>query len=219
MHCVNLLLNSHPLMVTTMIRIKEAIIVEGRYDKNKLSQIVDAVILETSGFGVFNNSEKRALFNRICNEKGVIIFTDSDSAGFLIRNHLKGILPKDKVKHAYIPQIQGKEKRKAVASKEGFLGVEGVDDKIIVEALKRAGATVSEGDSALFDKGEITKLDFFDDGLSGKSNSAALRAEILKECNLPAHMSANAMLEALNILFTKEQYEDIVEKAKTSCNL
>ncbi|MBR5479834.1 MAG: DUF4093 domain-containing protein [Clostridia bacterium] len=202
-----------------MLKIKEAIIVEGRYDKNKLSQIVDTLILETSGFGVFNDKEKRVLFKRICEQKGVIILTDSDGAGFIIRNHLKGVLPKEKVKHAYIPQIAGKEKRKSAASKEGFLGVEGVNDVVIIDALIKAGATLQSDDSTPETKIPITKTDFYEDGLSGGEASAKLRQEVLKICNLPSHMTANAMLEAINILFTYEQYKEIVLKAKTSCNL
>ncbi len=202
-----------------MVKIKEAIIVEGRYDKNKLSQIVDTLILETSGFGVFNDKEKRALFKRISEQKGVIILTDSDGAGFVIRNHLKGILPKDKVKHAYIPQIEGKEKRKTTASKEGFLGVEGIDDSVIIQSLKKAGATFLEGESSISINKRITKTDFYEDGLSGGENSAALRQIILKKCELPSHMTTNAMLDAFNILFTYEEYKNIVSDAKTSCNL
>lgn len=202
-----------------MLKIKEAIIVEGRYDKNKLSQIVDTLILETSGFGVFNDKEKRVLFLRICEQRGVIILTDSDGAGFLIRNHLKGVLPKGKVKHAYIPQIVGKEKRKAVASREGFLGVEGVNDSVIVEALIAAGATLQNDDSTHKTSTPVTKTDFYEDGLSGGDSSAILRREILKMCNLPSHMTANALLEAINILYTYDQYKEIVSKVKTSCNL
>ena len=206
-------------MVTTMLKIKEAIIVEGRYDKNKLSGIVDAMILETSGFGVFNNAEKRALIRKICDKKGIIVLTDSDGAGFVIRNHLKGILPKDKVKHAYIPQIHGKERRKSQASKEGFLGVEGVDDKIIIDALKNAGATFSDTESNTSNDMKVTKTDFYEDGLSGRADSATLRKKILDLCDLPSHMTANAMLEAINVLCSFEEYKKLVEKAKTSCNL
>ena len=124
-----------------MIKIKEVIVVEGRYDKNKLAQIVDTTIIETSGFGIFNNSEKRALLKKLCESRGVVVLTDSDGAGFVIRNHLCGILPKEKVIHAYIPQIEGKEKRKTQASKEGLLGGEGGNDDVIRDALKRAGVT------------------------------------------------------------------------------
>jgi len=202
-----------------MIKIKEAIIVEGRYDKNKLSQIIDTLILETSGFGVFNDREKRTLIRKICEQKGIIIFTDSDSAGCVIRNHLKGILPKEKVKHAYIPQIVGKEKRKTQSSKEGFLGVEGVGDQIIIEALIKAGATLLDGSVATSSSIKITKTDFYADGLSGGPNSGVLRKKVLELCNFPCYMTANAMLEAINMLFTFDEYKKLVEKAKTSCNL
>ena len=202
-----------------MIRIKEAIIVEGRYDKNKLAQIFDTLVLETAGFGVFNDREKRILFKRICEEKGIVILTDSDGAGFVIRNHLKGILPKEKVMHAYIPQISGKEKRKAQASKEGFLGVEGIDDSVIIDAVKRAGATFLDGESTAIEMKQISKVDFYEDGLSGGGNSAALRQAVLKCCNLPTHMTANAMLDAFNILYGYDEYKKIVKKAKSACNL
>ena len=202
-----------------MLKIKEAIIVEGRYDKNKLSQIVDTLILETSGFGVFNDKEKRLLFKRICEQRGVIILTDSDGAGFLIRNHLKGILPRSKVKHAYIPQIPGKEHRKSEASKEGFLGVEGIDDSVIIESLLAAGATLQTDERVALRERRITKTDFYEDGLSGTEFSTKLRLEILKFCNLPNHMTANAMIEAFNILYTWDDYKEIVEKVKTSCIL
>lgn len=212
------MLDLRHLMVKAMLKIKEAIVVEGRYDKNKLSQIVDTLIIETSGFGIFNNSEKRALLKKICDEKGIIILTDSDGAGFVIRNHLKGALPNDKVKNAYIPQIEGKERRKPKASKEGFLGVEGVNVSVIIEAIKKAGATILEDDSIDEKHPEISKTDFYEDGLSGGENSAQLRLCILKECGLPCHMTANAMLEAFNVLYTRDEYKALVEKVKRTCN-
>ena len=140
-----------------MIKIKEAIIVEGKYDKNTLSQIVDAPIIETSGFGIFKDKEKKELFKRLAEKRGVIILTDSDGAGFVIRNHLKGILKSGTVKQAYIPEIPGREKRKQKISKEGLLGVEGMTPEIIISALKRAGATIDGCEST--DKSKITKAD------------------------------------------------------------
>ena len=197
-----------------MIKIKEVIVVEGRYDKNKLAQIVDTTIIETSGFGIFNNSEKRALLKKLCESRGVVILTDSDGAGFVIRNHLRGILPKEKVVHAYIPQIEGKEKRKTQVSKEGLLGVEGVSDEVIIDALKRSGVTFLDSFNENTDKKLITKTDFYDDGLSGKPYSSKLRIAILSECDLPKQMTANAMLEALNILLTYEDYKKLARKMK-----
>lgn len=197
-----------------MLKIKEAIVVEGKYDKIRLSQIVDTLIIETSGFRVFNDCEKRTLLKKICDMRGIIILTDSDSAGFVIRNHLRGFLPKEKVHHAYIPQIQGKEKRKQTASKEGILGVEGINDEIIVESLKRAGATFYDLDVAASDSRKITKTDFYEDGLSGHKMSSKLRALVLKELGFPGYMSANALLEAMNILLSIEEYKNIVAKMK-----
>lgn len=197
-----------------MIKIKEAIVVEGRYDKNKLSQIVDTTILETAGFGIFNSGEQRALLQKICEKRGLIILTDSDAAGFVIRNHLRGILPKNRVKHAYIPQIEGKERRKAHVSKEGLLGVEGMSDAVVLNALERAGATFLDQASSDSAKEPITKTDFYESGLSGGKNSAARRAALLKACGLPAHMTANALLEALNILMTREEFQALVRELK-----
>lgn len=194
-----------------MIKIKEAIVVEGRYDKNKLSQIVDTMILETGGFAIFHSGEVRALLAKICEKRGMIILTDSDAAGFVIRNHLRGVLPKDRVKHAYIPQISGKERRKAHASKEGLLGVEGMSDAVVIEALTRAGATFLDASQPAETTGRaITKTDFYELGLSGGRDSAARRSALLKACGLPSHMTANALLEALNILMDFDALKTLV---------
>ncbi len=192
-----------------MVKIREAIVVEGRYDKNTLSQIVDAPILETAGFGIFKDREKLSLLRRIAEKRGLIVFTDSDGAGFVIRNHLKSAIPGKYLKHAYIPDIPGKEKRKAVPGKEGKLGVEGMSREIILEALKRAGATI-EGEDAPQEKG-ITKQDLMALGLSGGANASEKRLALLKKLDLPARMGANAMLEALNLLYTLEQLTVIIE--------
>lgn len=197
-----------------MIAIKEAIIVEGRYDKNKLAQIVDTTILETGGFQVFNKAEMRELFRMIADKRGLIVLTDSDAAGFMIRNHLRGVIPKDKLKHAYIPQINGKERRKTQASKEGFLGVEGMDDEIIIKALISAGATIIGQETKKTQDRTITKTDFYNDGLSGGEDSALRREKLLKLCSLPSHMTANALIEALNILVTYDEYRELVDKIK-----
>ena len=181
------------------LKIKEAIVVEGRYDKNTLSQVVDAVIIETSGFSIFSN-------------KGLIIFTDSDSAGFMIRNHIKGSVDTAKIKQAYIPDVMGKEKRKRSASKEGKLGVEGMSPDVIRQALIRAGATV-DADKSAERRGEpITKTDFFCMGLSGGAGSSGKRAQIIKALELPEHLSADALLDILNALYTKEEFENLTIK-------
>ena len=195
------------------LKIKEAIVVEGRYDKNTLSQVVDAVIIETSGFGIFSNKEKLKLLRDIADKRGLIIFTDSDSAGFMIRNHIKGAMDTAKIKHAYIPDVLGKEKRKRNASKEGKLGVEGMSPDVIRQALIRAGATL-EGDPNAAETHEepITKTDFFCIGLSGGAGSAGKRAQLIKVLGLPERLSADALLDILNALYTKEEFESLAAK-------
>ena len=191
-----------------MVKIKEAIVVEGRYDKNTLSQIVDTTILETQGFGLFKDKQQLALLRRVAQKRGLIVFTDSDGAGFVIRNHIKSAIEGKYLKHAYIPDIPGKERRKAAPGKEGKLGVEGMTPQVILEALRRAGATV-EGENTTPQR-NITKQDMMALGLSGGPNSSMLRLALLKKLDMPAHMSANAMLQALNLLYTPEELEDLV---------
>ncbi len=192
-----------------MVRIQEAIVVEGRYDKNTLSQIVDAPIFETAGFGIFHNKEQMALLRRVAQSRGLIVFTDSDGAGFVIRNRIKSAIAPEYLKHAYIPDVPGKERRKSAPGKEGKLGVEGMSPEIILEALRRAGATFEENaDRAT---GGITKQDMAALGLSGGANSSALRAKLIKKLDFPAHMSANALLQALNLLYTLEELTQIVK--------
>lgn len=188
-----------------MIRIREAIVVEGRYDKNTLSQLVDAPIFETSGFGVMNNRELIAFLREVARRRGLIILTDSDGAGFVIRNYLKGSLPKEQVLHAYIPDIFGKERRKRQAGKEGKLGVEGMTPEILLAALRDAGAHI-EGETAKAAGEPITKLDLFELGLSGTADSSERRAALKRELSLPEHLSANGLLDALNVLFRREEF-------------
>jgi ribonuclease M5 len=192
-----------------MVKIKEAIVVEGRYDKNTLSQIVDAPILETSGFGIFKDKQQLALLRRVAENRGLIVFTDSDGAGFVIRNHLKSVIPAKFLKHAYIPDIYGKEKRKTAPGKEGKLGVEGMRPEIILEALRKAGATM-DGEEVTA-RQQITKQDLLALGLSGGKDSTTLRLALLKNLGLPQHMSANAMLQALNLLYSREELVEIIE--------
>ena len=196
-----------------MFRIREAIVVEGRYDKNTLSQVVDTVILETAGFGVFKNQELVALLRRLAEERGLIVLTDSDGAGFLIRSRLKSALPKDKVKHAYIPDVYGKERRKRAPGKEGKLGVEGMTPAVLEEVLRRAGATFLEEEAGgRGPKGGITKADLYALGLSGGPDAARRRQALLKHLKLPEHMSANALLPVLNALYDRESF---LEEAAT----
>lgn len=194
-----------------MKKIRESILVEGKYDVHKIKQIVDTQVLQTSGFGIFRDAEKRALLKRIAETRGLIILTDSDSAGFLIRNHLRGILPRECLKHAYIPQIKGKERRKDQPSKEGLLGVEGMCESDILLALERAGATFEDSWTSKQPTG-FTKAEFYEFGLSGKPDSAMLRSAVLKELNLPVGMTANAMLEAVNLIVSREEFLKVLER-------
>ena len=188
-----------------MVKIKEAIVVEGKYDKNTLRQLVDTAVFQTDGFGVMKNKELLAFLRQVAETRGLIILTDSDGAGFVIRNHLKGALPKENVRHAYIPDVYGKEKRKAAPGKEGKLGVEGMTPEVLLEVLRNAGATFEDGE-ATEPREPITKLDLFEVGLNGTPDSKANRLALLKKLNLPEHMSANAMLEALNVLYDRETF-------------
>ncbi len=185
-----------------MLKIKEAIVVEGRYDKNTLSQLVDTVILETAGFAIFKDKEKLALLRKIGEKRGLIILTDSDGAGFVIRNYLKGALPQDQVKHAYVPDLFGKEKRKRKPGKEGKLGVEGMRPEVLETALRRAGATIL--DEAPKTAPPLTKADLFACGLSGGEGSKERRQALLKKLGLPQYLSPNAMLPVLSALYDRE---------------
>ena len=186
-----------------MIKIKEAIVVEGRYDKNTLSQIVDAPIIETSGFGIMNDKAQLELLRKVAKSRGLIVFTDSDGAGFVIRNYLKSAISGEYLKHAYTPDIAGKERRKSTPGKEGKLGVEGMTPDVILACLRRAGATV-EGERSGTES-NITKQDMMELGLSGGAESKAKRLALMKKLELPEHMSANALLQALNLLYTQEE--------------
>ena len=187
-----------------MHKIREVILVEGRYDKNTLSQLVDAVILETSGFGIFNDKQKQKLLRTLAEARGLIVLTDSDGAGFVIRNFVKGCVDPALVKHAYIPDIFGKERRKATPSKEGKLGVEGMRPEVLLDALRRAGATI-DGESAAPER-TITKADLYARGLSGRDDSAEKRKALMKRLDLPEHLSATALLDVLNALMSREEF-------------
>lgn len=198
-----------------LLKIKEAIVVEGNYDKIKLSSLVDTLIITTGGFRVFKDRQKIEFIRSIARKTGIIILTDSDGAGFIIRNYVKQGIDKQNIKHAYIPDIFGKEKRKSSPSKEGKLGVEGVEGKVIISALINAGATVLNApDMQLPDKNRrrITKLDLYNSGLTGGAQSAQKRKRLQKHLGLPEHMSANMLADTLNIIMNYEQYSDIVAK-------
>ena len=195
------------------MKIQEAIVVEGRYDKNTLAQTVDAPIITLGGFGVFNDREKLAFLRRLAEKRGLIILTDSDGAGFLLRNYLKGALPRDRVKQAYIPDMKGKERRKRRGGKEGKLGVEGMSPTVLLEALRRCGATFEDRPPP--ERREaVTKADLVALGLSGGEGSAEKRRLLLKRLDLPEHLTANGMLEALNLLFGREELEALLAEER-----
>lgn len=193
-----------------MMKIKEVIVVEGRYDKNTVSQAVDGTIIETSGFGIFTDSEKIDLLRKLADKRGLIILTDSDSAGFVIRGYLKGLLGTKNVKQAYIPDMLGREKRKRIQSKEGKLGVEGMTRDTIVNALQRAGATFEDANATVRTGDLITKADMYAIGLSGTEGSAGRRAALLQRLELPEHLSPNGLLDVLNALFTRDEFLDLL---------
>ena len=188
-----------------MLRVKEVVVVEGRYDKNTLLQVVDAVVLETSGFGIFNDAQKQKLLRSMADARGLVVLTDPDGAGFVIRNFIKSCVPPERLKQAYVPDIYGKEKRKARPSREGKLGVEGMRAETLIEALRRAGACMED---AKRDENEqkITKADLYRLGLSGRENSAKKRAELIRKMDLPEHMSADALLDVLNATMSREEF-------------
>ena len=192
-----------------MIKLDRPVIVEGKYDAIKLSGILDALIIKTDGFGIFKNKEKQRLLTRLAKEKGIIVLTDSDGAGFVIRSFISSIVPADKITHVYIPDIFGKEKRKTQFSAEKKLGVEGVEKKVILDSFKKAGVTasLSGGKRRL-----ITKLDLFECGLSGRENSTQKRRELLKKLALPEHLSASSLVKILNTFVTYEEFEKTVKE-------
>ena len=193
-----------------MLHIKETIVVEGRYDKNALSQVVDTLILETGGFQLFKDPEKLALLRRAAQRRGLIVLTDSDGAGFVIRNRLRGAIPAEQLKHAYIPDVWGKERRKRKPGKEGKLGVEGMPPQVVEQALRRGGATVLAEVTAFRSGPPLTKGDLFAAGLSGGPGSGEKRKALLKRLELPEHMSANALLAVLNGCYSREEAEEIL---------
>lgn len=194
-----------------MIKLDKAVIVEGKYDVIKLSNIIDALIIKTDGFGIFKDKEKQKLLRRLADEKGIIVMTDSDSAGFLIRNFLSSSIPADKITHVYIPDLYGKEKRKTAPSKEGKLGVEGISEEIIIDALKKAGVVYSNGET-LEKRRLITNVDLYDCGLIGAQNSSDKRKLLLKSLALPERLSSSSMIKILNTFVTFEEFEEKVKE-------
>lgn len=191
-----------------MHSVREVIVVEGRYDKNALSQVVDAVIVETSGFGIFNDAEKRKLLQTMAEARGLIVLTDSDGAGFVIRNYIKGCVDPKLVKHAYIPDIYGKERRKSAPSREGKLGVEGMKPQVLLDALIRAGATFDDEENKKTAP-RISKADMYARGLSGREGSAEKRARLIKQLGLPERLTADGLLDVLNATMSREEFLSI----------
>ncbi len=191
-----------------MHSVREVIVVEGRYDKNALSQVVDAVIIETSGFGIFNDAEKRKLLQTMAEARGLIVLTDSDGAGFVIRNYIKGCVDPKLVKHAYIPDIYGKERRKSAPSREGKLGVEGMKPQVLLDALIRAGVTFDDEENKKTAP-RISKADMYARGLSGREGSAEKRAQLIKQLGLPERLTADGLLDVLNATMNREEFLSI----------
>lgn len=198
--------------VISVIQVKEAVIVEGKYDKIKLSSIIDGLIIETHGFQIFKDKEQMALLRKLAAARGLLILTDSDGAGFVIRNYLSGCIPKSQIKHAYIPDLFGKEKRKAKASKEGKLGVEGVPAQVIRQALEKAGVVCQEGEAPIKKGPPITKADLFTAGLSGGEGSGEKRLRLQKKLELPERLSANGLLQILNATISREEFFRLAEE-------
>lgn len=195
-----------------MKRVREIIVVEGRYDKNAVAQTVHATIIETSGFGIFSDAEKIALIRKLTKKRGLIILTDPDRAGFFIRGRLRGMLGASGIKHAYVPDLAGREKRKHTPSKDGKLGVEGMNRDVILMALERAGATFEDDIQPPITDNRVTKADLYSAGLSGGTNSAKKRKELLALLDLPERLSANGLLDVLNVLFTRDEFYEAIEK-------
>ena len=194
-----------------MLRIREAIVVEGRYDKNTLAQLVDTLILETAGFGIFRNREQMELLRRVAAVRGLIVMTDPDGAGFVIRNRIKASIPAQQLKHAYVPDILGKERRKAQPGREGKLGVEGMRPEVLEQALRRAGATFLDESPESTEFVCLSKADLVSMGLSGGPDSAARRKRLLARLGLPEYLSANALLQTMNACITQQMLEQALE--------
>lgn len=197
-----------------MIKIKEAVVVEGKYDKIKLSSIIDAPIITTDGFGIFKDKQKQCFIRKIAEKRGILVLTDSDSAGLLIRSFLGGSIKKEYIKHAYIPEVLGKEKRKTEKSAEGLLGVEGLSDEVILKALNRAGVVADA--SSKENSQPITKYDLYEDGFFGTGNCVNKRKLLLERLELPSKLSTNSLVQMLNIFMTREEYKKIVKEIEKS---
>ena len=193
-----------------MIKLDRPVIVEGKYDIIKLSGIIDSLIIKTDGFGIFKDKEKQLLLRRLAREKGIIVLTDSDSAGFLIRNFINSTVPKDKITHVYIPDVFGKEKRKTEKSKEGKLGVEGISEKLLLEAFTKAGVIASQSENT--ERQLITNIDLYEYGLTGRENSSEKRKLLLKRLALPERLSTSSLIKILNTFVTYEEFTETLKE-------
>ncbi len=195
-----------------MIKVDKIIVVEGKYDKIKLASVIDGVVIDTEGFGIFKNKDKQLLIRKLAEKKGLLVLTDSDSAGFMIRNFISSIVPSEYITNAYIPDLYGKEKRKETASKEGKLGVEGVPTEIIIRALEKAGVGCATSDNTSCKK--VTNMDFYEDGLMGSDDSKTRRLQLLKYLSLPERLSTKALIDVINVILTYDEYKTAVEMCK-----
>lgn len=195
-----------------MIKIKEAVIVEGKYDKIKLSSLIDGLIIETHGFQIFQDEKQMELIRTLAKKQGILVLTDSDSAGFMIRNYLSGCIPPEQIKHAYIPDMLGKERRKEKSSKEGKLGVEGIPAEAILSALRKAGVVCGQDSQRESNKRQIEKSDFYQMGLTGGDNSAEKRKRLLEHLGLPEHLAANSLVKVLNRMMDYDEFCEVVKK-------
>lgn len=201
------------------LRIREAIVVEGKYDKIRLESVVDALILETDGFAIFKDQDQLSLLRRLAAERGLLVLTDSDSAGFVIRGYLSGVIPSDQIRHAYIPERKGRERRKSANSKEGLLGVEGMDRDSLLQALRRAGVAVTSEEDRKRQEAQayLTPARLYEDGLSGRPFSSRLRQELLRDLGLPSRLSVSRMRQVINASVSPERYRSALQRAGARC--
>ena len=193
------------------LSLKEVVIVEGKYDKIRLQSVISSPIITLNGFRIFKDKEAQTLIRKLAASRGILIMTDVDSAGFVLRNFLKGIVDEKSIKHCYIPVVYGKEKRKTEYSKEGKLGVEGINSTLLAQAIKNSGATINGVKSDVTAR-EITKMVFFDFGLSGRDNTAKMSEQVLRYLSLPEYLTTNAMISAVNCLYTYDEFNEILNK-------
>lgn len=193
-----------------MLQTEKVIVVEGKYDAIRLANIVDAAILRTEGFGVFNDEEKQELLRTLAEKRGLLVLTDGDAAGMMIRNFIRGIVPADRITDVYIPDLYGKEKRKDKPSKEGKLGVEGIPDELLIDALKKAGVCDGPASSGTASGREITRIDFYRDGLHGGPGAKEKRLRLQNALGLPERMTGKQLLRIINMMVSYDEYKELI---------